>query len=589
MRQFFITLGGVFAGLFLFFVIAPMLVIGVVAASAKPARTPNDAVLVVDLRSGLSDDGGQASIIPLGNKTGALTRAILTLHRAEDDNRIKALFVRLPDGGIEPATADELSQAFARLRKAGKTIYAHSQGLYASGAVVSTYRLGSAADAIWMQPGSPFEAVGLSSEDMFFKRAFDKFGVAANYEQRGPYKNAVNPYLYSDYTPEHRDAQLSWMNSVFDTAINGAAANRKVDPAELKAVMTAGPYDASQALAKGLITKVGQVEEAQLSIMAKVGQNARLVSLEDYQAGARALGSGSAPVVAVVNVEGEIVTGDGGGVSLSGQKSYSDTIARALYACAGDNDVKAVVLRVSSPGGADTASEQIAAAVRAVKKTGKPVVVSMGAYAASGGYWISAEGTEIFAEPSTITGSIGVYGGKFAVGEAAGRYGVDLRELTVGGDYAGASNLGHAWTPAQRAAEAAQIDRVYSAFITHVAGGRHMTEDQVRAIAGGHVWTGAQGVGNGLVDHLGGLTEAIARAKVLAKLDGQVRLRLLPEAPSPVEALRQALGVSAASAQALAAASVVLGDERVNAAAQRILDAKAGTRAPKLLAPTTLH
>jgi protease-4 len=470
-------------------------------------------------------------------------------------------------------------------------IYAHSQGLYASGAVVSTYRLAAAADALWMQPGAPFEAVGLSSEDVFFKRLFDQRGVTADFEQRGPYKNAVNPYLYSDYTPEHREAQLGWMNSVFDTAIAGAAADRKVDPTALRAVLTSGPYDAGQALAKGLVSKLGQVEEAQLAILARAGHDARLIDLSDYESSVKPTASGPGPAIAIVNVEGEIVTGDSSGVSpLSGQRAYSDTIARALYACAGDDDVKAVVLRVSSPGGADTASEQIAAAVRAVKKTGKPVVVSMGTYAASGGYWISAEGSEIVAEPSTLTGSIGVYGGKFALAQAVGRYGVDVRDLTVGGDFASASNLGQGWTPAQRAAEAAQIDRVYEAFIAHVATGRHMTPDQVRAIAAGHVWTGAQAVQNGLADRLGGLDEALMRAKALAKVEGGVRLRLLPEPPTPVEALRQALGVSAASAKALAAAGVVLGDERVNAAAQRILDAQAGTRAPRLLAPTApLH
>jgi protease-4 len=585
MKQFFITLAGVFVGLLLFFIVVPLIAIGIAAAAAAPQKTPNEAVLVLDLRGGLGEEGGAASLLPLANKSGVLPRTILTLHRAEQDPKIKAVFVRLPDGGMEPATADELAQAFARLRKAGKVIYAHSQGLYASGAVVSTYRLGAAANALWMQPGAPFEAVGMTSEDIFFKRFFDKYGVVADYEQRGPYKNAVNPYLYSDYTAQHREAQLSWMGSVFDSTLAGAAADRGVKAEDLKAVLVAGPYDAAQALEKGLISRVGQVEEAQVALLSKAGQNARLLDIADYQANGKGSRAASlAPVVAIVNVEGEIVTGDGG-ASLTGQRAYSDQIARALYACAGDDQVKAVVLRVSSPGGADTGSEQIAAAVRAVKKTGKPVVVSMGAYAASGGYWISAEGSSIIAEPTTITGSIGVYGGKFAVGEAAGRFGVDVRELTVGGDYAAAGNLGHAWTPAQRAAQATQIDRVYDAFIDHVATGRHMTPDQVRAIAGGHVWTGAQAANNGLVDSLGGLTEAIDKAKSLAKVSGAVRLRMLPEPPSPVETLKQALGVSTASAQALAAASVVLGDARVEAAAQRILDAKAGTKTPKLLAP----
>ena len=581
MKHFFVTLAGVFVGLLLFFVIVPVAAIGIAAAVARPQRTPDAAVLVLDLRGGLG--GGAKSLIPLANTSGALARIVLALHRAEQDPKVKAVFVRLPDGGIEPATADELAQAFGRLRKAGKVIYAHSQGLYASGAVVSTYRLGAAADALWMQPGAPFEVVGMSSEDIFFKRFFDKYGVVADYEQRGPYKNAANPYLFADYTPRHREAQLSWMNAVFDSTLAGAAADRGLRAEDLRAVLTAGPYDADQALAKGLITKEGEVEETQLALLAKAGQNAKLVDMSDYQANAKGGGVTTGPVVAIVNIEGDIVTGDGG-ASFTGRHAYSDQIARALYACAADERVKAVVLRVSSPGGSDTASEQIAAAVRAVKKSAKPVVVSMSDYAASGGYWVSAEGTLIFAEPTTITGSIGIYGGKISVGEAAGRFGVDARELTVGGDYAAVGNLGHAWTPAQRAAEAAQIDRVYRTFITHVATGRRMTPDQVKALAEGRVWTGAQAVSNGLVDKLGGLTEAIDAAKGLAGITGGVHLRLLPEPPSAVDTLKQALGVSTASARAMAAASVVLGDARVQAAAERIVEAKAGTRAPKLLA-----
>jgi protease-4 len=589
MKTFFITLAGVFVGLLLFFIAIPIFGLAAVSAVTSPEKTPSQAVLVLDLRSGLADQGAAAAILAGGAAPDSTTRIVLALRGAAADDRVKALFVRLPEGGMEPATADELAQAFARFRKSGKPILAHSQGFYASGVSVATYRLGAAANELWMQPGAPFEAVGVSMEDIFFKRFFDRFGVVADYEQRGPYKNAVNPYLYSDYTEAHREAQLSWMTAIFDHALNAAATDRGIKPDALRAAVVAGPYDAAQAQALGLITKTGQVEEAQIALLSRAGDEARLIDLKDYLSNEKpASTGGSGPIIAVVNAEGEIITGDGGGASpFGGDKVYSDAVARALYAAGGDDRVKAVVLRVSSPGGSDTASEQIAAAVRAVKKAGKPVVVSMGSYAASGGYWISADATSIVAEPSTITGSIGVYGGKFAFGDAAARYGVDVRELTVGGDFAAAGNMGHGWTPAQRAAQAAQIDRVYENFINHVATGRNLPVERVREIAGGHVWTGAQGKALGLVDELGGLTEAIDRAKALAKLDGPVKLKMLPEPPSPIETLRRALGVSTASAKTLAAASLVLGDRRVQGAADAMM--REQVHADRLRAPLPLH
>ena len=172
------------------------------------------------------------------------------------------MLVRLPEGGIEPGLADELRLAIKHFRASGKPVIAHSQGLYPSGVVTATYMLGAAAGELWMQPGASFQVTGIANEDLFFKRAFDKYGVKADYEQRYEYKNAVNGYLYDDYTPAHREAELSWMGSVYDTDIAAAAADRKLDPAALKTTLEAGPYLADEALAKHLIDHVGQVHEA---------------------------------------------------------------------------------------------------------------------------------------------------------------------------------------------------------------------------------------------------------------------------------------------------------------------------------------
>jgi protease-4 len=236
--------------------------------------------------------------------------------------------------------------------------------------------------------------------------------------------------------------------------------------------------------------------------------------------------------------------------------------------------VKAIVLRVNSPGGSDTASEQILDAIRAAKARKKPVVVSMSTYAASGGYWIASEASSIVAQPTTLTGSIGVFGGKFAVGDAAARFGVDLRQTGVGSDYASAFSLGEPWTQAQRAAFSGWMDRIYGNFVARVAAGRKLPPERVQEIARGRVWTGAQAKSLGLVDKLGGFYEAVDEAKDLAGLSGDVPLRRMTPSEGAFQALQKAMGISATSARTLAAAAWIFGDPRAQGLIDRVAEAK---------------
>lgn len=577
MKQFFLTVAGVFVGLLLFVVGVPFLLVVMAAGAARPAPTPPHAVLQLDLRQGLSDQDSKNPFASLGGGGGSVLSIIDTLRRAEKDDKVRAILVRLPEGGVAPAAADELRLAFKHFREVGgKPIYAHSQGLYPSGMVTSTYMLGASASEFWMQPDSSFQAVGLSSESMFFRRFFDKYGVKADYEQRYEYKNAVNPYLYSDYTPAHRESTLSWMGSVYRTALVSAAFDRKQNAAQLTRTLEDGPYSAQEALAKGLIDKVGQVSDIQAFALDKAGKGAKLIEFDDYASRTKPTVAKTGPAIAVIGAEGPIVTGtSGSGSPFSGEGSvYSDDVAKAFHDATEDKDVKAIVFRVSSPGGSDTASEQILAAVKAAQAAGKPVVVSMGTYAASGGYWISSHADAIVAQPSTLTGSIGVYGGKFAIGEALARFGVDTKQLHVGGDYAQAFGSGDGFTPEQRAKFAGWMDRIYAGFISRVAEGRDLPPARVREIAKGRVWTGEQAKQLGLVDELGGFYQAIDKAKALAKLSGDVRLKRMDGAPSPFEALEKLLGVSETSIRTLAAAAWVLGDPR----SQAIMDEMAHAR-----------
>ncbi len=588
MKQFLITLLGVFAGLLLFFVVVPIIFISVMVASvsSKP-EVARETVLELDLRSGLTDQSPTNPFAAFGGGGLATIDVVQTLDQAADDKAVKALLVRLPEGGMNPAAADELSQAFRRFRQSGKTIIAHSQGFAPFGASISTYRLAASTGEVWMQNTASFQTAGLATEEMFMGRAFDKYGVKAEFQQRYEYKNAVNGYTQSDYTAAHREATLGWMNSIYRNAIAGAAADRKQAAEAMTTAIESGPHSAQDALRLKLIDKIGQVEEAEAAAKARAGKNAEIVEFAQYHAArGNATGSGR-HAIAIVGGEGAIVTGHtttdpfGGGAMMA-----SDDIAAAIYDAIEDEAVKAIVFRVSSPGGSPEASEQILAAVRAAKKAGKPVVVSMGEYAASGGYWVSSEADWIVAQPNTLTGSIGVYGGKFVLSDALGRFGVDMRGLSVGGDYADAMSPTKSFSNEERAQFSAWMDRIYEEFVVRVATGRKLPPARVREIARGRVWTGAQARDLGLVDQLGGLTEAIAKAKALAKIpaDESVRFHRYPQALGPWEALSQAFGVSGEAAKTLMMIGAVTQQPEAKALLEEIRTERARARGAAVLA-----
>ena len=575
MKQFFLTVLGVFAGMFLFLVVVPFIFITIAISSASSKEpTPRNTVLELDLRGGVTDQAPNNPFALFGGSGLSTLQVVDTLDQAEDDDRVKVLLIRLPEAGITPAAADEIRQAVRRFRASGKTVIAHSQGFQPVGTTVSSYMIGASASELWMQNTASFQLAGFSADSVFLGRAFDKYGVNAEFEQRYEYKNAVNEYTESDFTPAHREAMGAWMTSIYTSALANAAQDRKVTPAALRATIEAGPYSSAQALQRKLIDKVGQVEEAETEAKRRAGRNAEIMEFGDYAAaqGPR-MGSGR-NAIAIVGGEGAIMTGTGGGADPFGGGSsiLSDDLAEALYDAIEDDSVKAIVFRVSSPGGSPEASEQILAAVRAAKAAGKPVVVSMGDYAASGGYWISSEASWIVAQPSTLTGSIGVYGGKFVLADALGRFGVDMRNLSIGGDYADSFSPAQDFTPAQRAAFAAQIDRTYEEFIARVAAGRRLPPARVREIARGRVWTGAQAKQIGLVDQLGGLEEAIAKARELARIPAEesVRFQRYPEAQSPFDALSQAFGVSGEAARVLVGIGGVMNDPAAEATVRRI-------------------
>lgn len=590
MKQFLITIAGVFVGLALFFIGVPLLLIAWVSAGARPTPVADHSVLVLDLRGGLTDQPAQNPLLALSGKTASVLGVEQTLRAAARDARVGGLLVRLPEGGLAPASADELRLAFKRFRAAGKPILAHGQGLYADNMALSTYELAAATGDIWLQPASSFQATGLSRQDIFFKGFFDKHGVQPDYQQRYEYKTAINPFLYNNYTPAHREEELSWMGSVYDVALADVAADRGLPVPRLKSLIEGGPYAAVAAQANGLVDHLGQVKEAENAILARAGAGAKLVDFDDYAARADRAPTlpGSPPTVAVISVEGDIVTGRAGrgpGPLGGGSAIHSDDVQKAFQDAIDDADVKAIVFRISSPGGSDTASEQILSAVRAAKAAGKPVVVSMGTYAASGGYWIASQASEIVSEPTTLTGSIGVFGGKFALGQALSKFGVDMRGVKVGGDWADAFSPQAPMNATQRAAFSAWMDGIYDGFVQRVAQGRRLPEARVREIAKGRVWTGAQGLGLGLVDRLGGFYDAVGEAKRLAGITGAAHLRDFNAQPSPLEALRRMFSGASDGVRIASALAGLAADPTARALVGAVDEARLRAEGARVLAP----
>ncbi len=592
MKQFVLTLAGVFAGLVLFLVVMPLVLILWAVAAAKPAAPAGAQILSLDLRQSISDQEASGAFSFLGSRKLSTLGLAQGLDRAAADTNVKGLLIRLPEGGMAPAAADELRLAIQRFKAAGKPVIAHSQGLYPSGMPVASYMVGASTGAFWMQPASSLQATGAASEETFLKRAFDKYGITADYQQRYEYKNAVNPYLHDDYTPAHKEAQLGWMGSIYDAETAAAAADRGVAPADLKAKLEAGPYVAEDALKLGLIDKLGQVQDAEAALKAKAGGGTiRMTDFAAYDKSRDDDGEGSGNAVALIGAEGDIITGTSRDAGFGDSTHiYSDDVSNAFARAIKDSEVKAIVLRVSSPGGSDTASEQILASVRAAKAAGKPVVVSMGTYAASGGYLISSEASEIVANATTLTGSIGVFGGKFVYGPALARFGIDQRGLAVGGPFSDAYGSAVPFTPAQRASFSAWMDTIYAGFVGRVAAGRKLSVERVREIAKGRVWTGAQAKELGLVDRIGDYKVAVAEAGRLGGLPAgkTVRVKKVNVRTSPFSGLRSAVGASARSVAMLDQMAWLFSDPKAQALMDEAVRARMGVGAGTLRAPTPL-
>lgn len=575
MKQFLITVAGVLVALILFVIVTPIALVATFAGRETGPVVPPTAVLSIDLREPLPDQPQQGLFF---EPTISTIEFVRRLESAKADDRIKGVFVRGNVWGLPAAQAEEIRTALNGFRESGKFVVASLQveGLTTS---IPGYAAVAGADELWLAQSGGLMAMGAVSEQIFLGETLRRFSIAADFETREEFKSAADTFTRSGFTPADREQTLALLNGVVDTMIAHIAADRDLAIEAVRATIERTPMSAEAAVSAKFADKIGQPEDAEAAALARAGEEAELLPIEDYQPQPP-----RGPVIALIGGEGPIVSGPADSSPFGGDASMnSDVISQAFAEAVEDEDVRAIVFRVSSPGGTIVGSEQIGAALARARAAGKIVVVSMGDVAASGGYWVSAHADSIVASPSTITGSIGVVGGKFVIGPALDRYlSARTEEIAVGSPMVNAFTGSRAFTNAEREFFVRYIDQGYSDFLSHVATGRDMPVERVREIAKGRVWTGAQAKELGLVDALGGLNVAIDRAKELAEItdEDRVALKLFPAQPSPVEQLRELFGVSASAARGAAALSVLMGDERLNAA----LRAAARARDPGLSA-----
>ncbi|MBK8198954.1 MAG: signal peptide peptidase SppA [Acidobacteria bacterium] len=576
MKTFFLSMAGAFVAMILFVVVGffGLIALFVSAASAKPPRA-HTVVLSLDLNSQFPDQAPLGGLAAFSGVPG-FTDILVKLRAAEDDKAVKGLYLRGSFTGIGTSRAEELRDALKEFRASGKFVIAHSQGMIAMGGP-SAYHSITASDEIWMQPGADFMINGVTFETEFLKGLFDKIGLTPQIYALYEYKNAPNSYNETEYTAPHREALEGLANSIWNTALTDISADRGMEVPAMKALLEAGPKSAEEALDAKLVDKLGWPEDAEASALERAGEDAELIDVVYYEP-LPTKAKTKDGVIAIVGGEGAVVTGGGGSESPFSEPAAfaSDAIARAILDASEDEDVKAIVFRVDSPGGSPTASDQIWRAVERAKEKGKPVVVSMGSVAASGGYYVSTGADAIVANRGTITGSIGIFGGKFALDGTFNKVGVTFDSVTVGGEFANAYGVAP-FNQAQEAEVRAMLKRGYDRFLTLVGEGRGMTYDEVHNIARGRVWSGADAVKIGLVDELGGFMTAIRKAQELAGMDTSVLppLAYYPQRKTGLEAFESLFGVSAETARAAAVLGKLAGDERTQALIEELAVADA--------------
>lgn len=525
-------------------------------AGPKKQPVPDKAALYLNfdqIIGELPQDPSLTVPFPLDQLT--LRHYVSSIEMAKEDDRIVGIIAKLQDGAsFSLAQVQEIRNALQSFKESGKFTYIYSDSYGGAGGGMSRYYLASAFDEIWMQPMGIVAINGVSLEVPFVREALNKIGVTPNFFKRKDYKTAYETFTNEDMSPENREMLERLVGDIRSEIVAGVSADREMSESQFTSLVSQGLFVADKALESKLI----DVMDYSDVLLDKVREQVTgepdgegydfMMPMKQYVELNRDIDEpkkGDKPGVALVYVVGAIMFGDTNAQSpsvlLNDGLAASNTIVPAIRDAMEDDDIDTIILRVDSPGGSPAASEAILRAVEKAQEAGKSVLVSMGGTAASGGYWVSAYADQIFVSPLTITGSIGVVGGKFVLGDMFDKVGANWEHVEWGRN-AGMWSMTSTFDESEARAINAMLDTTYDAFLERVAKGRKMSVEQVDAIAGGRVWSGKQALDIGLADQEGGLLDAINYAATLAgKTDyHDVTVTIFPK---PKTALEQFIAI----------------------------------------------
>ena len=477
-------------------------------------RTPSRRLLELDLTRPLPEQRPTSPLAAARSRHIPTLRSLVdALDRAAEDDTVLGLVAHV---GLTPPTftqSSELREAVAAFGATGRPTVVWSESFGELGPGNVGYHLATAFDEVWLQPTGELGLVGIRATAVFLHDALDKLGVQAQLSQRHEYKSAGNTFTRSAMTEAHREMMQRLVDSATESLLGDVARSRGLSPQEVRAAVEVAPLTATEALERGLVDRLGYRHEVYAAVRTRLGiaedEDLPTRYVQRQAAGLAERGAAAVrrhrPVVALVQASGGIHLGHG---PSRGPSVSSDTLGAALRAAGEDDDVRAVVLRIDSPGGSYVASDALRAEVHALRRTGKPVVASMAGVAASGGYYIAMPCEEIVANPGTLTGSIGVLAGKQVLADGLGRLGI-VRESVSSGHFADMFSTERPFDDEEWARLEGWLDAVYDDFTAKAATDRGMDVERLRELAKGRVWTGADAVANGLVDRLGGLSTAV--------------------------------------------------------------------------------
>lgn len=560
-----------------------------------PPELPDNMYLSYTFKSDLAEMVTKPSIMqPLLRPAATLHDVVSALDLAATDDRVKGFAAKIEDINFSIAQMQELRDAVLRFRESGKFAYIYSDSIGGFSSGMADYYLASAFDQIWVQPVGVVALGGVAAETPFVKGVLDNVGVTAQFAHRGKYKSAPESLTETGMTAPHREMMESIVNDLSDQMLDGIAQSRGIDRADLQKLADGGLFSDKEALALKLIDHIGYYDEMLASIGANdvaAPENDKVENESAEEEGKPVDGQPAEETAdavtaqvkrpeaigllgyAFVNETQTIDRGVSGFVfklmrkeapptahpdkakiglifasgeiipfrpraqaAFGGTSMEANKVVEAFAEAMEDPDVAAIVFRIDTPGGAPSAAESIRRAIIKAQEKGKPVVISMSSYAASGGYWLAAPADKIVAQPGTLTGSIGVFGGKFVLAGLWDKIGVNWETVSAGQN-AGMWSSNRPFTQEELAKFDSMLGQVYDAFLDRVMEGRKMTREQAEAVAQGRVYTGRQAKDVGLVDELGGLDHAVSVARAVAELpaDLDVPLKRFPPRKSTLE------------------------------------------------------